>query len=99
MATPWTAEALKWLHPMRTSRYLLSEAFNPWMRGIAMLAAAVVRNRHPLAKDQPLIERERKLAGDITDVLAAVRKARDALYEQAFNVLFETAAVCAPKNE
>src|SRR3546814_12290903 len=34
LATPWTAEMLKWLHPMRTSRYLLSEAFNPWMRGI-----------------------------------------------------------------
>ena len=67
------------------------------MRGIAMLAATIAKNRRPLANDQPLIERERKLAGDITDILAAVRKARDAAYEQALNALFETSGIWAPK--
>ena len=97
IATPWTAEILKWLHPMRTSRYLLSESFIPWMRGLAMLADVIARKRYPLAKDQPLIERERKVAGDLTEVLATVRKARDAVYEQAFTALFETRGAWARK--
>lgn len=88
--TPWTAEAFKWLHPMRTSRYLLSESFNPWMRGIAMLAGAIAKNRHPLAIDHPLLERERNATADITEMLGAVRKVRDAVYERMFSMLFET---------
>jgi len=90
MATPWTAEVLKWLHPMRLSRYSLSETFNPWMRGVAALADLVAKNRHPLATDNPLIEQERRTAADVTKVLEAARKARDAIYEQTFSALFET---------
>ena len=62
-----------------------------------MLADVIAKNRRPLAKDQPLIERERKLVGDFTQVLATVRKARDAIYEQAFKALFETWGAWAPK--
>jgi hypothetical protein len=78
IGTPWMAELLKWLHPMRTSRYLLSETLAPWMRGMALLAAAVARNRHPLAKDHPLIEREREAAKEVSGVLEKARVARDA---------------------
>ncbi len=88
LANPWTAETLKWLHPMRTSRYLLSEAFNPWMRGIAVLADIVAKNRQSLPADHPLIERERAATGDATQALEDVRKARDAAYEQAFSLLY-----------
>ncbi len=87
-ATPWTAEALKWLHPMRTSRYLFSEAFNPWMRGIAILAGTVARRRQPLPQDHPLIERERAAIGEISEAMAHAREARDAGYEQAFSLLY-----------
>ncbi|WP_024882417.1 DUF3141 domain-containing protein, partial [Methylosinus sp. LW3] len=34
VANPWTAALLEWLHPMRTSRYLFSSAFTPWMQGV-----------------------------------------------------------------
>ena len=91
VATPWTAELLKWLHPMRTSRYLLSGVFNPWMSGVAVLAGVVARNRRPLAKDHPLIERERKSAAAITRALENVREARDAISERTFSALFEGA--------
>jgi hypothetical protein len=90
VATPWTAELLKWLHPMRTSRYLLSESFNPWMVGLNMLAGAITKNRHPLAPDQWLIAKERKNVADTTEVLQGMRKVRDAMYEQAFGILFES---------
>jgi hypothetical protein len=88
LATPWTAEMLKWLHPMRTSRYLLSESFNPWMRGVAMMADTVAKRRQPLPHDHPLIERERTAMGEITQALENVRKARDAGYEQTFGLLY-----------
>lgn len=89
MATPWTAEMLKWLHPMRTSRYLLSEAFNPWMRGIATLAAPLAASRHPLPRDHPLIEREREAVGEVTRALEKARESRDAGYEQLFALLYQ----------
>jgi hypothetical protein len=90
IATPWTAELLKWLHPMRTSRYLLSESFNPWMRGLDMFAGAIAKNRHPLRPDQWLIAKERKNVADTTEVLQGMRRVRDAVYEQAFDTLFES---------
>jgi len=99
ISTPWTAELLKWLHPMRTSRYLLSEAFNPWMRGVAMLAGAVAKNRHSLANNHPLIEREREATADVTEVWAAVRKVRDAAYEQVFSALFDPWGAWSGKHE
>ena len=89
IGTPWTAELLKWLHPMRTSRYLLSETFNPWMRGVTMIAGAVAKNRRPLTSDHPLMAQERKTEEDITEVLEGIRKVRDAVYEQTFHVLYE----------
>ena len=99
ISTPWTAELLKWLHPMRTSRYLLSEAFNPWMRGVAMLAGAVAKNRHSLANNHPLIERERQATADVTEIWAAVRKVRDAAYEQVFSALFDPWGAWSAKHE
>lgn len=88
LATPWTAEMCKWLHPMRTSRYLFSEAFNPWMRGVATLADAIVKSRQPLAQDHPGIAREREMIGEVTHVLEGARKSRDAVCERIFSLLY-----------
>ena len=88
LGNPWTADMLKWLHPMRTSRYLLSEAFNPWMHGIALLADALAASRRALPQDHPWIERERAAIGEITTTLEKLRRARDAAYEQSFDRLY-----------
>lgn len=88
LATPWTAEMLKWLHPMRTSRYLLSEAFSPWMRGIATLAEMVAKDRQPLPSDNALSAREREVIGAIGQALEDARKTRDAGLEQLFELLY-----------
>lgn len=95
LATPWTAEILKWLHPMRTSRYLLSEEFNPWMRGVALLAEPLAKSRQPLAPNHPLIEREREAAGRVTHALGQLREGRDAACEQAFSLIFQTSGLFA----
>ena len=87
IANPWSAELMKWMHPMRTSRYLFSEDFNPWMRGVAVLAESVAKDRHPLSEDHPLLEKERDFIGQVTEAMENVRKARDRAYEQTFGLL------------
>jgi hypothetical protein len=95
MSTPWSAEVLKWLHPMRTSRYLLSENFNPWMAAVKQLAESLEKSRAPLAKDNPLIEREREALTGIGQALEKLREARDASYEQSFDVWFSYPQIAA----
>ena len=95
LSTPWTAQMLKWLHPMRTSRYLLSETFSPWMRGVALLAEPLGKNRQPLAPHHPLIEREREAAGEVTHALGRLREGRDAASEQAFRLMFQNPVLFA----
>lgn len=87
-ANPWLAELAKWTHPMRTSRYMFSEEFNPWMRDIACLADAVARNRSPLPADHPLIKKEREFIGQVSEEIENARKARDDAYEQVFGLLY-----------
>ena len=89
MATPWSAELLKWLHPMRMSRYLFSEAFNPSMLGLAALAESVAGDRHPLPSDNALMAREREAVEGITQSLQQLREARDTGYGQMFGLLYQ----------
>lgn len=87
-ANPWSATMLKWLHPMRTSRYLFSEAFNPAMYWVAALADAVAKDRKPLPDDHPLLAEERDHIRRVSGLFEDARKVRDALYEQAFAALY-----------
>ena len=98
LTTPWTAEILKWLHPMRASRYLLSEAFSPGMRGLALLAEAIAQNRQPLPADHTLIARERAAFEAAGEVLESARKARDAAYEQGFALVYADSGGTGSRN-
>lgn len=88
LANPWTATAAKWLHPMRTSRYLLSGSFSPWMHGIAAAADAVRRSRHPLPDGHPALVEERALIARMTGLLEDARKRRDRAQEGLFGRLY-----------
>ena len=86
---PWVSETLKWLHPMRTSRYLFSETFNPWMRGIAKMAESVAEHRQALPKNHPFRQKEQMLFAEISDAMEDARERRDAGYEQVFKLLYD----------
>jgi hypothetical protein len=86
------------MHPMRTSRCLLSETFNPWMLGISMLAGPLVESRHPLSNDQPFMAGERKVIEGVTRSLEAIRQRRDAGYERMFGLLFRRPFDAGSKN-
>lgn len=87
-STPWTAQLLKFMHPMRANNYVFSDAFNPWMKGVAMLAEAIAKTREPLPPNHPLIAHEREAISEVGQHVKAVREARDATYEQVFGMLY-----------
>lgn len=88
MSNPWTAHGMQWLHPMRTSRYLFSEAFVPWMLPFAVLADAVSKHRKALSDDNPLIAQERQLISQIAAFWEVTRKIRDAAQERTFTTMY-----------
>lgn len=98
LSTPWSAEMVKWLHPMRSSRYLLSESFNPWMRAVGMAAEIVAKGRRPLPPNHPVLERERALIAETTRALERVRETRDAGYERIFELLYGASTGKAPSD-
>ena len=87
-SNPWTAGILEKLHPMRTSRYLLSERFSPWMRGVAELARMIEKRRTPLSKDNSSIAREHAAIEQVTKTIEQARERRDAAEEQIFALLY-----------
>ncbi len=87
-ANPWSAAMLKWLHPMRTSRYLFSEHFAPWMRVIAAMAPVIANDRRPAPADNPLLAAEQRLIGEVSDGFKIFRERRDAAEEKTFAALY-----------
>lgn len=88
VVTPWSASVLKWFHPMRTSRYLLSERFAPWMHVVAALADHVRENRQSVPDSNALRAAERALSGRVVKTVEAIREARDSAEEAAFRWLY-----------
>lgn len=87
-ANPISAEWLKWMHPMRASRYLYSEKLNPWMAAVAALAPWVSEHRANVSENNPLLVRERELSKQISTGLDAYRKRRDEATETVFASLY-----------
>ena len=87
-ANPWLSTSLQWLHPMRTSRYLWSERFLPWMGPFGALADAISKNRHALSDDHPLLAQERQLIAQISAFWETARRLRDATQERVFTNLY-----------
>ncbi|MBS2132128.1 DUF3141 domain-containing protein (plasmid) [Burkholderia thailandensis] len=92
LANPWSAAMLEWMHPMRTSRYVFSEMFSPWMNGIAQLARLLETRRTPLPPDNPLLAQEQAFIRQVSETIVTGRGQRDAAEEQAFSLLFGSLA-------
>jgi len=88
MTSPASAEMLKWMHPMRTSRLMFSERFNPWMRLVRQTAENIAETREPLDRDDPLLARERAAIDAVGDAIERARIARDARFERTFRTLY-----------
>ena len=84
LANPFSAEMLKWLHPMRVGHALFSEKLNPWMLPLKMLVPAVRGARMPVDETNRFIAMEGKASGTISSVLDNYRRTRDAVSEHLF---------------
>jgi len=87
-ATPWSAQFMKWAHPMRASRYLFSERFNPWMAGVAATADLVRGERWPAAEGNPFLAAERESSRQLSEALERFRVLRDTAQEELFRRSF-----------
>lgn len=88
MTSPASAEMLKWMHPMRTSRLMFSERFNPWMHLVRQTAENIAESRKPLDRDDPMLARERATLEAVGDAIERARVARDAGFERTFRTLY-----------
>jgi hypothetical protein len=94
--TPLSAQWLEWLHPMRVSRYAFASNFNPWLRALAPIAAAVARDRHAVPDTNPLKDREIESSDTMRDLITRTRELRDQGYEFWFEALFGRASDAEP---
>ena len=90
MTTPTSAEMLRMTHPMRASRLMFSESYNPWMRFIRQTASSIAETRVPLTPDNSMIQRERTAISAVGDAVERARITRDATYERLFETIYGT---------
>ena len=88
LGTPWNAATLKWFHPMRASRWMFSERFNPWMAWIGMAADVARKHRRPAGSDNRFAAVEHEASENVTKAFDQLRRLRDAGQEDAFRWLF-----------
>ncbi|CAZ89706.1 putative alpha/beta-Hydrolase [Thiomonas arsenitoxydans] len=88
LANPWSAAVLERLHPMRTSRMLLSGEFNPWMGAVRELARQVGQRRKPLPPEHPLMASESDAVRRTGAAIGAWREWRDGQDERMFALLY-----------
>ena len=91
-ANPVTAEALRWMHPMRVSRYMYSEKLNPFMAIAATAAEMAEKARRRAAPDNPYRKAERAAIDSIEASIKRARVARDSAGEQLFDWLYNRPA-------
>jgi hypothetical protein len=99
MTTPASAKALEAMHPMRWTRLMFSERYNPWMRLVRTAAETVRESRHPLPDDDPAITAEREALARIGAGLGAVRQARDEAIATVFKAIFAPGAGLVDKEK
>jgi hypothetical protein len=88
LSTPWSAAWLKWLHPMRVSRYAFSEMFNLWILGCAIAAEMVRQGRVSLPEGNPFVAHEKLAIRSVSEALEHLRTLRDSTFEQIFEQIY-----------
>lgn len=81
-------EALRWLSPMRVSRYKYSDRVNPFMKTFELWAGQVKANRQAADESNSFRYAERRMSDNIVALLDAYRDVRDSTAELAFDILY-----------
>ena len=97
LARPWVkfwstelgAEIIRYLHPLRTQRYLFAD-INPLMRPLKNIASITRQNRKPAAADNPFTAMEKDFAAYIDGILDIYRDYRDLNQETLFKQIYSS---------
>lgn len=87
-ANPLSAQMLKWLHPMRTSKIMFSEKLNPWMLPLKFLAPALANARLHADETSQFVAMEAQAGATISKTLDNYRKIRDRASEHLFSMMY-----------
>ncbi|MGN5478693.1 DUF3141 domain-containing protein [Cupriavidus basilensis] len=98
-ASPWGAEWLKWVHPMRWTCYAWSERFQPWLSPLAAMADEVRSGRAVVLSDNMWRSLEHAMSGMMTGAFQATRSARDVFAEAAFLWLYGQPWLSVPTHQ
>ena len=88
LMTPWTAEYLRQLHPLRFQRYAWSDA-NPFAWPFIVGSSMVKQYRRPASPDNPFVAAETLYANTAKALLNLFRDTRDNAQEWLFKVLYD----------
>lgn len=88
MTTPASAEALRTLHPMRWSRMMFSERYNPWMAAVRTAASMIRPERRPLPEEDPGLQAERAFMTATGEAIGTWRRTRDAALAVSFRAFY-----------
>ncbi len=83
-----TAETLRQLHPLRTSRYGFSD-LNPWMAPVIRLADEVKKQRRPVSPDNPFLAMQKLFSDTVSKSLDFYRDFRDRAIEAWFYAIYD----------
>ncbi|MGD9187627.1 MAG: DUF3141 domain-containing protein [Desulfobacteraceae bacterium] len=87
LVTPWSAETLRQLHPLRMQRYACSD-LNPWLWPLAFWSGQTSRNRKPVTDDNPFVQAETWFSDTMTTALNGYRDIRDRGQEWLFKSIY-----------
>jgi Protein of unknown function (DUF3141) len=88
MSNPISADAFKRMHPMRVSRMVFSEQFNPWMRLVHLTAEHIGKTRTPLPATDPAILAEHSALDTLGQQIKTARIQRDRVTAALFQIIF-----------
>lgn len=87
MTTPWSAEAMRRMHPLRVQHVGLSDR-NPLLKPLSGVAEKVRARRTPAAPENPFLAMERMASAAITTSLDMFRDMRDTWNEALFKMIY-----------
>ncbi len=99
-ARPWvkfwttelSAETLRYMHPLRTQRYIFAD-INPMMRPVKNIASIARQNRKPASKDNPFTAMEKDFSSYINNLMDIYRDWRDLNQELLFQMIYGSKTV------
>ncbi len=83
-----TAEMIRQLHPLRTQRYMLSDA-NPYLAPLQFMAPWVKHYRRPAPENNPFVQWEKSFSRMVESTLNNYQEYRDNYHEKFFKLLYD----------